>query len=280
MRNGLLYVALFIAIAVLCYSLIKLIEIAIHDRKEKTKSLIKTLSTKYIELNRLIEEDHVIKDIQETYTINYPLKTKRSLDNADLYEYLICLANNNKKLIQLYKDLSINAINMSHFLQDADLIEDTPEEIIKSSGIRKKKFLEIENNLCSSLLDSIRDDTSIEIELYYESPKQVNTYTKTIHADYHALVIAHSESSRREAAQIAVRQERLKMSAGLRYQVLQRDQFRCQICGATKEDGVKLHVDHILPVSKGGKTELSNLRTLCDRCNLGKSDSYNPYDVN
>ena len=123
-------------------------------------------------------------------------------------------------------------------------------------------------------------DTSIEIELYYESPKQVNTYTKTIHADYHALVIAHSESSRREAAKIAVRQERLKMSAGLRYQVLQRDQFRCQICGATKEDGVKLHVDHILPVSKGGKTELSNLRTLCDRCNLGKSDSYNPYDVN
>lgn len=280
MRNGLLYLILFIAIGVLCHSLIKLIAIAIHNKRKKTKALIKTLSTKYMGLNRLIEADNVIKDIQETYTINYPLKTKRSLDNADLYEYLVYLANNNKKLIQLYKDLSINATNMSRFLQDVDLIEDTPEEIIKSSGIRKKKFLEIENTLCSSLLDSVRDDTSIEIKLYYESPKQVNTYTKTIHADYQALVNAHSESNRREAAKIAAQQERLKLSASLRYQVLQRDQFRCQICGATKEDGVKLHVDHIFPVSKGGKTELSNLRTLCDRCNLGKSDSYNPYDLN
>ena len=161
-----------------------------------------------------------------------------------------------------------------------EMIEDTPEEIIKNSEIRLKTFLEIENQLCSSLVESVRDDTSIEIELYYESPKQVNTYTKTIHADYRTLVNAHSEANRREATRIAAQQERLRLSASLRYQVLQKDRFRCQICGATKEDGVKLHVDHILPISKGGKTELNNLRTLCDRCNLGKGDSYNPYGVN
>lgn len=33
---------------------------------------------------------------------------------------------------------------------------------------------------------------------------------------------------------------------------------------------MKLHVDHIMPISKGGKTEPSNLRTLCIDCNLGK----------
>lgn len=64
--------------------------------------------------------------------------------------------------------------------------------------------------------------------------------------------------------------ERNKMSASLRYDVLARDGFRCQICGATQDDGRKLHVDHIVPVSHGGRTEMSNLRTLCDRCNLGK----------
>ena len=63
------------------------------------------------------------------------------------------------------------------------------------------------------------------------------------------------------------------MTDKLRYQVLTRDKHRCTICGATQQDGVKLHVDHICPVSKGGKTELSNLRTLCDRCNLGKGAS-------
>ena len=54
---------------------------------------------------------------------------------------------------------------------------------------------------------------------------------------------------------------------------MRRDQFRCQICGARAEDGVRLHVDHINPVSKGGTSDMSNLRTLCDRCNLGKGDS-------
>lgn len=59
---------------------------------------------------------------------------------------------------------------------------------------------------------------------------------------------------------------------GLRYTVLKRDHFRCVVCGsspATKHDCL-LHVDHIVPWSKGGKTVVENLRTLCDQCNLGK----------
>lgn len=66
--------------------------------------------------------------------------------------------------------------------------------------------------------------------------------------------------------------ERSKMSNSLRFSVMQRDNFACKACGRTyREDGVKLHVDHIHPVSKGGKTELPNLHTLCSDCDLGKS---------
>ena len=67
-----------------------------------------------------------------------------------------------------------------------------------------------------------------------------------------------------------IAQQRRLMSDSLRYDVMKRDGFRCKLCGATAKDGVKLHVDHIIPVSRGGKTEMSNLRTLCERCNLGK----------
>lgn len=68
--------------------------------------------------------------------------------------------------------------------------------------------------------------------------------------------------------------ERSLLTPKLRYEILQRDGFRCAICGRGQEDGVKLHVDHIKPVSKGGRTTPDNLRTLCQDCNLGKSDSY------
>lgn len=70
----------------------------------------------------------------------------------------------------------------------------------------------------------------------------------------------------------AQQKERNKLTAGLRYDILRRDGFKCQICGRTAQDGVKLHVDHIIPISKGGKTEWNNLRTLCQECNLGKND--------
>ncbi len=60
----------------------------------------------------------------------------------------------------------------------------------------------------------------------------------------------------------------------LRFRVLQRDRFTCQSCGSSPANriGVKLHVDHIDPWSKGGETTIENLQTLCDRCNLGKGN--------
>ena len=70
------------------------------------------------------------------------------------------------------------------------------------------------------------------------------------------------------------------MTPSLRYDVLKRDGFRCVICGACASDTIKLHVDHIIPVAKGGKTEFDNLRTLCSDCNLGKSDKYDPTGLN
>lgn len=64
--------------------------------------------------------------------------------------------------------------------------------------------------------------------------------------------------------------ERRRMTKHLRYEVLKRDGFRCRFCGATADDGAQLHVDHIIPISKGGRTEIDNLQTLCLECNLGK----------
>ena len=66
--------------------------------------------------------------------------------------------------------------------------------------------------------------------------------------------------------------QRTHIPRGLRHEVFKRDNYTCQECGATKEDGAKLHIDHIIPVSQGGTDELDNLQTLCDKCNLNKSN--------
>jgi len=59
-----------------------------------------------------------------------------------------------------------------------------------------------------------------------------------------------------------------------RFKVMQRDGFKCCVCGAApaSDPKVKLHIDHIIPVSKGGTSDISNLQTLCSNCNLGKSN--------
>lgn len=65
--------------------------------------------------------------------------------------------------------------------------------------------------------------------------------------------------------------EREKMTAAVRYAVIKRDAYRCRCCGFAVQDGAHLHVDHIVAVANGGRTELANLQTLCTVCNLGKA---------
>ncbi len=67
---------------------------------------------------------------------------------------------------------------------------------------------------------------------------------------------------------------RRDINLSLRYDVLKRDNFKCVACGKSPAlfPQVTLHIDHIVPYSRGGESELDNLQTLCKDCNLGKSD--------
>lgn len=59
----------------------------------------------------------------------------------------------------------------------------------------------------------------------------------------------------------------------IRFEIFKRDNFTCQYCGRNvKKDKIKIHCDHIIPRSKGGKNNKKNLITSCEECNLGKSD--------
>jgi hypothetical protein len=62
----------------------------------------------------------------------------------------------------------------------------------------------------------------------------------------------------------------MAVSTRRRFEVFKRDAFTCQYCGRKPPD-VTLHVDHVVPSSKGGADGMENLVTSCATCNLGKS---------
>jgi len=65
--------------------------------------------------------------------------------------------------------------------------------------------------------------------------------------------------------------QRKLVTPELRNKIKRRDNYTCQLCGKYMPDEVGLEIDHIVPISRGGKSTPSNLRVLCSRCNRKKS---------
>ena len=72
-----------------------------------------------------------------------------------------------------------------------------------------------------------------------------------------------------------IAKQRLRMYAGLFTRDLRKtlinEDSKCFKCGTM----LNLHLDHIIPISKGGKNELNNIQILCQKCNLLKGNKIN-----
>ncbi|MFV0378581.1 MAG: HNH endonuclease [Mangrovibacterium sp.] len=86
---------------------------------------------------------------------------------------------------------------------------------------------------------------------------------------YHYLNIPKKTTTNSSSKKLS---QRIPISTMLRFEIFQRDNFTCQYCGKTKNDGAKLVIDHKIPISKGGTDSIDNLVTACNECNLGKSN--------
>lgn len=128
--------------------------------------------------------------------------------------------------------------------------------------------------------DSVIGDLARSVSMDDDFPRSISDYV-TLRGYMLANTPQHAFQAFRYAYLIGFgrnsfeKPKREPITPRIRYDVFQRDNFTCKRCGRNpEEDGVKIEVDHIMPVVKGGETIMENLQTLCFDCNRGKADRY------
>lgn len=220
--------------------------------------------------------------INERYNFKEILKRKRSIIERE-YSRKSLDRVTASSIIKYHIENNIDSFrtDVENAIYNIDLLEDYNKEVKKladyesnnESKYSQKKFKKIENRVFNSLIHKKEDFfINLKLEVYYRSNGGNVNDSRHGKISFNELVNVYNEWQKGNKYEETKKQERKIMNDDIRYNVFKRDNYTCQLCGLTAKDGVKLHVDHIIPVSKGGKTVMSNLQTLCDRCNNGKSN--------
>ena len=236
------FITFMVAIAVI--SIVAILKFVLEIKyNRKCRNIVQDTSELLKALKRVNQTNHFYDDVKAIYKRELSLPTKRQYDRYDCD--------------RLFR----NVVLKEHFL----LIE--AETYI---SFEKQLF---DSEILHPVLNSVIRCTAV-----YTSPQGRNSYSKykdysifDVATSYGKFVAEQEKQQEQEASkEYQKKQERAKMTDSLRYDIMRRDGFRCVLCGRSAGDGVELEVDHITPISRGGKTEKSNLRTLCKSCNRGK----------
>ena len=214
------------------------------------------------------------EQLSPDYYIKHPMKSKRQLDRINFDHQIMGLLATDIISFDIIQKGVTNQMKEQQFF---DLIQDAPS---LSQG-KGALYSRIELKETEKLMQQARPVVPMFcFTFYYISPQGRNYYEQTVWKTLEEILHYWDEIRAVEENKRSAKYQRSILSDSIRYDVLKRDGFHCVLCGAGTEDGVKLHVDHIRPIAKGGKTELPNLRTLCERCNSGKRDKYDEQGVN
>jgi 5-methylcytosine-specific restriction endonuclease McrA len=210
---------------------------------------------------------HTLNDTK----LNHAYDRKSQLDNASTKEFL---EDDIYNRLEIYSELN------KRYLHNVDVLktyEKAYQDLSSAYTVMKHTLKTYVIHLQATHIKlNLSTNQKIIVKLTYTSPQGRNHYVRKNEYSYQLLneiILKTNEIKRVQESEAYQRKvERQKMSSRLRFLIFQRDHYTCRICGKSKYDKVKLHVDHIIPIAKGGKTEENNLQTLCEVCNLGKSD--------
>lgn len=273
---------IIVVILVFCVALL-LIFYIYNREKEKTYSLVIETSDRYNAILAL-NNTYNFHDVSSIFYYGETVNSRSKCERYDLNKLLFsCLNENGCEIKEIMKKNDANSLLFKKYSHaQRSLPPLTSPQLIKHMGLSYRLYHQIEAELCEQLILSPSVHFGIDCSVRYVSPKgRSNAYRHKLF-DKSDIIAAFHALQEMELTQASRAYQRSLMSPSLRYSILQRDNFRCVLCGRSTRDDpdLQLEIDHIFPISKGGKTEAANLRTLCRDCNRGKSDSYNPDTVN
>lgn len=239
---------------------------------------------KIVELN----ETTSFHKIEPIIIITGTLNSKKDFDNIkfdSVFQEPLKKEEHNASFDLVIKQASENKQKWKEYTDKLFSLDIANTKINNNTRLPNYIYEKVERKIINDIkLEKPVFDPTVRVVKTYTSPAGRNTYEDS--KDYtledinkHREYLDEKDKKER-AYKESVEYQRSLMTPSLRYDILKRDDFRCQICGHSQEDGVKLHVDHILPIAKGGETKEENLRALCSNCNIGKSAKYDPKGVN
>lgn len=153
---------------------------------------------------------------------------------------------------------------------------------VSIENLDEEKLRNIEYKVFNDLIEKVNTDFYAEVHLYLTRGRMhrvVDEKKELFDLNEIIDVLKSIDSSKvkdgrrfysREVWKSIERVERAKVSNELRQEIFERDGYTCVNCGSTEKES--LEIDHIMPISKGGKTEPDNLQTLCRNCNIRKGN--------
>lgn len=271
-------VCLLVALSIVALSIVFIVI------NNKIKKKVLSSSAKIRALQQLNSQVK-FHNVQKTFSFHKHYDNKRSYlriepaylmmarlkKNIDFFAEYIAKIKENRETDAKYKE------KIKEILNSEDSVD------YSSLKISPKTFKKYEEKLFSQRIIAPVTSCVCKVTITYTSPKGKVNLSKSNLFDFDEMFACFESISRatmdNKTYSKLVLVERGEVSDSMRYDIMQRDNFKCVICGASAQTGARLHVDHIVPVSKGGKSIPSNLRTLCERCNVGKSDKMESVDT-
>ena len=173
-------------------------------------------------------------------------------------------AESNRRLFSVYRD-RVDSCTLERY--DTDVLPEDTERLKR-----------IEYNQFKDLIKRPVTEYYIDVTLYQTliNGRCVDKKSAVFHED-EIIEIIELLGQRRDGFYLndeiwesICRVERGRVSNKMRFAIYERDGHRCRKCGRRTGD---LEIDHIFPISKGGKSTFDNLQTLCHDCNVKKSNT-------